>query len=230
VLVTPVSLGEFEGEALERRLTDPAWLGEHATAHERVLASAMREGPVLPLRFGTIFADEEQLRRSLAPHAALFGEALARAEHREEWDVKVVCETAALRRWIEATSPRISELLAEANGEDGSAYLRRKRLDRALAEEVERATDEFGRVVSEALAASAEATAPVAASEDPDAAARAVIRADAYLVHRDRTEAFRRAADETETLLADRGVEVLITGPLPPYHFVSLDLREAADA
>src|SRR5207249_6451231 len=176
---------------------------------------AMQDGAVLPLRFGTIFRDEDQLRGSLAPNASLFAKAIARAESRVEWDVKVVCDAGTLGAWIEGGNPRIAGLLAEATESgEGGAYLRRKRLDRAIAEEADRAREELGRVVHEALAACSEATAPAGAAGEPEPGGRVLVRADAYLVHRERSEEFRRAAGATETLLADRGVEVRITGPL----------------
>jgi hypothetical protein len=228
VLVTRVPLAELEDGALERGLTDPAWLGENATAHERVLAEAMRTGPVLPLRFGTIFRDEEQLRAALEPHARLLGDALSRLEGRAEWDVKVLCDLAALRAWIEDTSPRIAAAASGGGGGDGEAYLRRKHLERAISREADSAIDEIGRLTFDSLAALADAAAPAAASSEAEG--RVVVRADAYLVREDGAGEFWRAAEETETLLADRGIEVRVAGPLPPYHFASIDLREAADA
>ena len=142
--------------------------------------------------------------------------------------MKVVCDVVALRRWVEATSPRVSPLLAGTEGEDGGAYLRRKRLDRVVDEEADRASNELGRVVSDALAGCADAVAPAGASCEPDGTGRAVVGSDAFLVPDERSDEFRRIAEETETLLCDRGVEVRVTGPLPLYHFVSVDLRENA--
>ena len=80
-----------------------------------------------------------------------------------------------------------------------------------------------------AIEAHAEVAVGSGASETlPDG--RVVVRSDAYLVARDRWTEVWRAAQEVESLLADRGVEVRVAGPLPPYHFVAVDLREAAGA
>jgi len=226
ILVSPVSPGAF-GAELERGANDPAWLGEQALAHERVLAGAMRSGPVLPLRFGTIYRDEDQLRRSLGPHASLFRDALRRVEGCAEWDVKVLCDAAVLRTWLEETGRRPVDLGAVDGEENGSAYLKRLQAGRAAAEEADRTLEEVGRVVFDALAGHAAAAASGPAGES---AAGAVVRADTFLVRTERTEAFRRAADQTEALLADRGIRIEVAGPLPPYRFVSIDLRAAADA
>ena len=41
---------------------------------------------------------------------------------------------------------------------------------------------------------------------------------------------FWRAVDQLEAMLRDRGVSLETTGPLPPYHFVAVELRERAGA
>lgn len=70
----------------ERR--DPMWLGPRAIRHQEVLEQLAEAGPVLPLRFGRVFAGASALRACIArqelPIAAFF-ERGARCGALQEW-------------------------------------------------------------------------------------------------------------------------------------------------
>lgn len=54
-VVSHVAQAEFCGPAGEANLQDLAWLAPRACRHQAVLEQAMRQGPVWPARFGTLF-------------------------------------------------------------------------------------------------------------------------------------------------------------------------------
>src|SRR3982751_5499473 len=54
-ITSGVSLEEFGPQALEENLRDPDWLEQKVQAHNRVLAAAVRETTVVPIRFGAIY-------------------------------------------------------------------------------------------------------------------------------------------------------------------------------
>jgi hypothetical protein len=228
-LATWIPWAEFGEPGVERHLEDPGWLTQNATAHERVLSRALESGPVLPLRFGTAFRDEDHLRTTLRPHIHLFEAALARVDGRAEWDVKVLCRRDALAGWVEERSERVSELRSTVPQGEGAGFMQRKRIERAVDEEADGLRDELGRVVADSLRIHADDAVPSGSHADPEGDL-VLLRSDAYLVAEERRPAFLRAADDAEGCLADRGVEVQVAGPLPPYHFVAVDLREVADA
>ena len=57
-----VELGEFCGESAEACLQDLAWLGPRVCRHEAVIEEVMRQAPVLPARFATLFTSLDSLR------------------------------------------------------------------------------------------------------------------------------------------------------------------------
>ena len=64
-IVGAFSLDDFDEEPLRRNLEAPAWLEDKARAHDRVLGGAVGAAPLVPLRFGTVYRDEDGVRRML---------------------------------------------------------------------------------------------------------------------------------------------------------------------
>jgi hypothetical protein len=56
-----VPLAEFVGEEAESKLKDLSWLGPRVTRHDALTRGAFAAGPVVPCRFGTLFADDAAL-------------------------------------------------------------------------------------------------------------------------------------------------------------------------
>jgi gas vesicle protein GvpL/GvpF len=83
-----VDAGRFGEEALRRRLEDLQWLETTARAHHAVVDEAARAGPVAPVRFATVYLDDERVRGLLTERAAAFAAALDRVRGRAEWGVK----------------------------------------------------------------------------------------------------------------------------------------------
>src|SRR5690606_39177942 len=58
--------------------------------HERVVEAVMAEAPVLPLRYGTVLADVEQLRTAIGQRSGEFRRALERVRGHVELGVRLV--------------------------------------------------------------------------------------------------------------------------------------------
>ncbi len=67
-IVSAVSRQEFIGPEAEERLQDLAWVGPRALRHQAVIRDLMDQGPVIPVRFATLFSDAEALRTRVARH------------------------------------------------------------------------------------------------------------------------------------------------------------------
>lgn len=84
---------EHEQWIAEAERRDPMWLGPRAIRHQEVLEQLMEAGPVLPLRFGRVFAGAKALRACIAQKhqsiAAFFerGERSARGGPLQEWSL-----------------------------------------------------------------------------------------------------------------------------------------------
>src|SRR4051794_7602527 len=98
VVVSRVRLADFDAGSADPDVTA---LAERAVAHERVLSGLIESGvSALPLRFGTVFRNEDDLRRTLAEHRDVLLRAIDRLHDRAEFDVKVLCRSGELVRSV----------------------------------------------------------------------------------------------------------------------------------
>jgi hypothetical protein len=81
-------LVEFCGPRAEERLGDLAWVGPRARTHAEVIMSVMRQSPVLPARFGTLFSSLERLENLIEKNHEQVLRFFDHVEAREEWAVK----------------------------------------------------------------------------------------------------------------------------------------------
>ena len=182
--------------------------------HWRVLDEAAATSTVLPVRFGTVMADEQAVvDEFLAPkYDDLLAELDALAG-KVQLTVKGFFEEESLMRSVVAASPAIARLREHVRRiPEAAAYYERIQLGQMVAGEVERARERDTELVLARLEPLA-----VAASREAPASADAAVNA-AFLVERKRIDEFSNAVTELGHELAGR-VELRYVGPLPPYSF-----------
>jgi hypothetical protein len=162
---------------------------ELVLAHERVIEAIMSHGDVLPMRFGTQLESEERLAAAVAERREELLRALERVHGRVELGLRGIAKDVYDR-------PRAED--------SGRAYL----LARAAEH---RCADQAARGLHAPLASLA------AASVVRERPAPPAVLIAAYLVDKGRIDEFRARAEE----LAARHeqLQVVVTGPLPPYSF-----------
>ncbi|MCS6882489.1 MAG: GvpL/GvpF family gas vesicle protein [Oscillochloridaceae bacterium] len=219
-IVSPVSLAAFTAEAMRACQDDLAWIETRVRAHQAVLARAMRQATVVPLRFGTVFRDAAGVRAMLLEHAPRFREALARLAGRQEWGLKISVDEARLTAQVVAASVRIQDIDARQRGlRAGAAYMLAKQREQILREEVARAIetcarDAHARLAAEAVATVIDSPAPAGAPSDEQPVFRC-----AYLVDIANLETFLATLD---CLAATHpAFTFTLSGPWPAYNFVS---------
>jgi Gas vesicle synthesis protein GvpL/GvpF len=170
---------------------------EDLWAHERVVEALMDAGSVLPVRLGTVMADEAAVLQSLADRRRELEAALERVRGAVELGIRAAV-TAAAPDDGDSTG-------AAATDGPGTAYMRARLLR-------ERRGSEAAARIHEPLAFLARAsTVRVSAQKRP------LLRAS-YLVDRDRIDDFLARVEE----LDERGEATIVcTGPWPPYSFSS---------
>lgn len=199
-----VSLAEFGEDVLPDRLNDRAWLEEKVRVHEAVLQSFVGVTPVVPLRFGAIYRDVDDVRRLLAERGERFEAVLERVTGRTEVGVKAWFDPAHVTR--------------PAAG-SGREYLQRRR------DELSSARDATGIVAAAHARLAGVADAAVANRPQPRELTgrdEQMLLNGAYLV-RDGDDRFaaevQRLADEH----GEAGITFELTGPWPPYNFAEDD-------
>lgn len=179
-------------------------------AHQDLLLALAEDGPVLPMRFGSVAPGEEAVRQQLAAEEDSHLRALERVAGRHELNVKVsvaedglaalVREDAQVRRLRDAVRRR-------------PAYEANIRLGEAVAAGLERRARQAATEVAADLS-------PLAAETADGPEAGDCVRSTSFLVDADAQAAFRTAVERLANRHRD-AARLRITGPLPCYSFVS---------
>jgi hypothetical protein len=224
-LVTDISLAEFGADAIAERVKDLRWVEEKVRAHDRVIKEMLASGAVVPCRFGMVLRDEQDVRNVLAAHEGDLLAALDTVEGKKEWGVKVL-----------AVAPGRASKRDAATPESGRAYFLQKKRDELARAEGSRAVREAADACHRELAAATDDAALLPSgnrsigqggAEGGDAADVALNAA--YLVADADTGTFHAKVDSLAERYRAFGMTVEVSGPWPPYNFVSLDLSLQPD-
>jgi hypothetical protein len=191
-------------------------------AHEQVLEGVLAAASVVPCRFCTVYRTEAELRRFLAERRDHLAAALARVAGRVELGVKAFVDRERFAAGDD-TLRDFAERVSQAEG--GRAYLESRRLEQLVGEELARFGAGAAETLDERLRAVAEDGVRLGLQR-PEVSGREqeMVFNGAYLVG-DRPR-FERELAALADELRDRGVELELTGPWPPYNFVPAELGE----
>jgi hypothetical protein len=225
-LVSAVPLSEYSDERLREHLNDIEWVERVARAHERVLEQILERTTILPLRLCTLYRDQEGVRRMLSEQEPLLLEELSALAGRREWGAKVFVDedrfAEAFKEVSQAGAPEGEELDAGRTSSAGAAYMAALGRERKVSERLQ----EFGDSAVQEIHAQFEAIADKAHAnplQRPELHGRKehMWLNGVYLVRREREEEFAQVADLLRERWSASGFDVELTGPWPPYNFVS---------
>src|SRR3954452_18227014 len=183
-------------------VTETSWLAHAVRAHERVALQALQRAPVLPMRFGTMYATAEDVGAMLQRHETALLAELHRLSGATEWSLKVS---------LADTGGQLAE--APTTAGSGTAWLlSRQAALRAREQRDDRLTACVERLQADLAAQAREILLTRPASGATDTVRMWLLVDDAAQF----TAAFEAArAHHTAT-----GCTLELTGPWPPYHFV----------
>jgi len=213
LVVTEAPLDRYGSAPVEKRLRDLDWVAACATAHEAVVEHVARTATTIPLKLFTLFATEARALAHIARLRPALERTVQRVAGREEWGVRVHLDEARARRLERERVTR-----ATAGVTSGTRFLLvKKHTQQAVREALAR-----GRGDVDATFESLARAADDARRRAPDAVdgGRLVLDA-AFLVPPRRLAAFKRAARAQAGQLARHGYTLTLSGPWPPYNFVS---------
>lgn len=205
-LVCPVEVGLFEGLS-DEEIGPESRLARLARDHDQLVCEVFSRRSVLPLRFGTVLSSKQDVTGVLARGRDRFLSELERVRARAEWICVVGADPVSLPASRPGAGPE-----APPHGADYLAA-REARLEEREAG-VER-VDGLARRLQAALERHAEAALSLPAGEFGSRIA--------YLVAEERQPAFHDAVQDVAASASEGLVE--LRGPLPPYHFVRLELE-----
>lgn len=230
--VSAVPASQFGPSEFRAALNQAQWLKDCVLAHEKVLEGLCSSGDVVPFRFGTIYLDASQAANALARHRTALCQALDRIRGASEWGVKSFCDRDALYRQIETASGSLRTLRdALERASPGARFFLQKKYLKAVEDE---AAATIARCV-ERISQSLDSRACKSTQIDLQPAAVHGRSADmvmnaAYLVSEKRLGPFRQMFATLQEEFAAHGLDHELTGPWPPYHFVTVRQEGNADA
>ena len=219
-LSSTVPLDAYGEEALAEHLTDATWTAVRAMRHETVVEYVAKRTSVVPLRFGTIYLERSGIERMLNDKARELRQIIERLHGREEWGVNVYSDRATLLESITSVSPRLRELVRQAEAASpGQSYLLQKKIEALRVDEARAALSEIIEHVEQTLSAQADDSKrlrilKVEATEHGELKGKF-----AFLVKRSEFEDFRNAAERAAQENQSAGVRLELTGPWPAYNF-----------
>ena len=193
----------------EDDLSETGPLATLARRHDDVVRSVFEHGPVLPLRFGTVVADDDGARRLLDEQGSRARRRLEHLDTHREWGVRLNREVAE--------QPTDEDDASRRQEMTGTSYLasRRAALQKAQDEEQQKAA--LTEQVEQALRDYA-----VDAVRRGGGPGSGVLTDVAYLVPVDAEDRFLDAASRLSHEVSHEHLTLEVTGPWPPYSFASL--------
>jgi Gas vesicle synthesis protein GvpL/GvpF len=190
---------------------------EEMLTHARVLEKALVRGTVLPMRFGVVMSDHDDIReRLLDEHAADLTEQLNEFEGKVEVRIRAVYDEEALLREVVRADPGLAALRGAVAGQSEDAtYYARIELGERVAAGVERKRERDADEIIGSLSAVA-----LAVDTGKTGHERVAVNAS-VLVERARLKEFNDVLDAIGEAHAGR-IRFKYTGPLPPHSFVQL--------
>lgn len=208
----------FSQEAIDAHAADLDWLGAIGYRHQDVVGALFAAGDIVPLRAFTLFSNEEALREHLVREQAGILNILERVRGREEWTLRISFDHEPWQKAIDSRSPRLAELAREAAAAPaGRAYLLRKKMDEQRKNVVDECEREVVSTVEQELRNGLPATAEIEMrAPEPGVAPQIDV-----LLPRGEHPAIERLHRDLTARLGPDGIELALSGPWPPYTFVS---------
>jgi Gas vesicle synthesis protein GvpL/GvpF len=183
-------------------------------AHSEVLHAAMELGPVLPLRFGVVLADEAAVRDELlAPNAAALAARLEALEGTAEFQLKVSFDSERVLSSILASEGPLADIAARVRALPGAAgHFDRIRLGELISQRIE---SRAASVEAELIGALEPLAISVSRAERHD---EWMALNAAFLVDDAKRSEFDAAIDRVAAEHAG-DLQFRVIGPLPPHSF-----------
>ncbi|NEB92689.1 GvpL/GvpF family gas vesicle protein [Streptomyces bauhiniae] len=180
-------------------------------AHEDVLARLTADGAALPMRFGLVGPDDDQVRAALRENEDSYLRRLEELDGRVEFNLKVTRDEDDLLRDIVRENAEVRRLNEETR-RDAGAHDARVRLGELISHEMQERRHGTGEEIVRALRPTAVRTAGA------EAAPPHFLNVS-FLVERAGAEAFSEAVHRDAEARGD-AYTYHLHGPLPAYSFV----------
>lgn len=220
-LVSRVPLSIYSEQALNENLQNLEWLSLRVKRHEQLIRAAMQFGPVIPVRFCTLYKSRARILTVLRNHDEHFRAFLDFVRDKEEWGVKIYIADEVGKNLLQKASPALQTLDERiSSASAGEKYFLRKKREQLLREEVEQHIEALTSAIYGQLSSWS-----VADRRNRLLDRRATGRDEemifnaAFLLDKEKVGEFVEWLDRLATEYESRGLFFEMSGPWPPYNF-----------
>jgi hypothetical protein len=168
--------------------------------HARVIADCFQQSTVLPFRFGTVFNDDESLRKSIRSNQRQFLSNIEKLRGKTEMHLKIFVEDASTKELSKMAEGVGREYLSSLR-ENAVRQRERQTRARAVSFQMHRLFNPLDEEVSCRLTESGKMVLDIA-----------------HLIDRKCVERYQNKFHTTSATMRD--CQMQLSGPWPPYHFV----------
>lgn len=241
-VMSDVSLREFNEDILGKNMTDAVWLAPMAKRHEEIVEFIMIDGskpscnlrqppqsssmdqlytPVVPLRFCTIYRNQDSLFQAIMPYREQIIQFLDYTAYKAEWSVKVFHDKAVLMK----SYPDKEKGQSHGTGQKtillpGENYLLAKKKQRVQEEVCMADTQRILEDIYYALLRYASRSQSLRCTgRDIHGKPLDMVMNAAFLIEWEVFNLFQDTVNVLAERYKDAGITFKLSGPWPPYSF-----------
>jgi len=206
-------LTQYGGPPIERGLRDLDWVAQRGAAHARVVEHFARRRTTLPMKLFTLFTEDARALADVGAGHARIRRVLDRVAGRQEWGVRVRLDAQLARRTL-----RRRPADGTGGAHAGTRFLMRKKHERDAAQALVR---EGRAAVDDALQTLSGLADGTRRRPGAELEGTRLLLDASLLVRAERAGALKRTIRRLANDLGARGYRLEMTGPWPPYTFVT---------
>lgn len=222
MITSPVDLDEYGEGQIEKRLEDMVWVEEKVRIHFNVTRLLAKDQTVIPMKFCTIFLNEESLKSFVSKYLNRIKEAFEYFKGKEEWTFKVFCDR---KKFLDTQMEKEKDELEKqlTNTSKGAAYFMKKKLVISLEEKAREKINRIKDVLWKELSEKADkAKLNKNLSTQVTELKEEMILNTALLLACEKVTEILNWLSEKEKELENLNMYVEFKGPWPFYNFTSL--------
>jgi hypothetical protein len=202
---------------------DMEWLQEKAFHHHETVQQLAKQYTIVPLKFCTLYKNEESLRETVDKNKTKLSETFALLDGNEEWNLKIYCDDEQIKQQVSENNPVIKAKRDEISAlPRGRQFFEKKKMDELINQELEAEKNRFCENIHEKLS-SVSLFGSIKKTWGKDVTGRKEKMAwnSVFLLPKANVEQFLNNVEQYEGDFEEAGWKFEVSGPWPPYHFSS---------
>lgn len=223
-VVSNVPFDEYNEESFSRNVEDMQWLKNKAILHSDITNRIFDcIGSIVPVKFGTIFLDKENVRNFLMENYKSLNENLDKMKQKEEWGLKVYCD---IKKFIDAGMEDEKKAIHEQTSmmSKGTRYFALKKLEKSLEDKaVDKIFKLSQKLFDDISIICCEGKLNKLLSKEVTGIPLDMYMNAVFLVKKDDLEFFKQTIENYGMEYDRTGIYIDQNGPWPPYNFCRLE-------